>query len=347
MKKILIIFILSLFTVTQLNAQTNTFPTSGNVGIGTTTPAYELTVNGTTYSTYFKAKSLVYETFHSSYPDGVQKSHINQWNRLSLGLLTTGNYFSIEDWTAGSSGIKYLFSAKLNGNIGLGTLTPLSRLHLYKGDSGGVPHSYSDITIEDNDNGMISILTPSNKYGYFGFADENDDYVGGMEYYHGTNKLTFRVNNHASDMTIDSGGNVGIGTTSPDAKLAVKGNIHTNEVKVDLLGAVAPDYVFYKDYDLKTLTEVENYITKEGHLPNIPSAKEMEVNGLLLKEMNLKLLEKIEELILYTIQQEKEIKTSKNETTALKSEVENQKIINKNLEQRLQKIEALLNSIKQ
>ena len=117
-----------------------------------------------------------------------------------------------------------------------------------------------------------------------------------------------RVNFGENDFFLDYTGNIGIGTSSPDAKLAVKGNIHTNEVKVDLLGAVAPDYVFYKDYDLKSLTEVENYITEKGHLPNIPSGKEMETNGLYLKEMNLKLLEKIEELMLYTINQEKRIK---------------------------------------
>ncbi|MEP5600828.1 MAG: hypothetical protein ABJL44_07365, partial [Algibacter sp.] len=140
---------------------------------------------------------------------------------------------------------------------------------------------------------------------------------------------------------------------------AVKGDIHTQEVKVDLLGAVMPDYVFYKDYKLKTLTEVEQYINEKGHLPNIPSAKDVETNGLLLKEMNLKLLEKIEELTLYTIEQEKEIEASKNEITILKNkatkldglqdELQNQKIINKNLEDklktqglRLQKIETLL-----
>jgi len=144
--------------------------------------------------------------------------------------------------------------------------------------------------------------------------------------------------------------NVGIGTTTPDAKLTVKGNIHTNEVKVDLLGAVAPDYVFYKDYILKSLKNIEDYITTEGHLPNIPSAKTMETEGINLKEMNLKLLEKIEELTLYTIQQEKEITSLKAKATkvyTLEQEFQNQKLINKSLEERLQNIESLLNSKKQ
>jgi len=130
---------------------------------------------------------------------------------------------------------------------------------------------------------------------------------------------------------IQSSGNVGIGTTSPDAKLTVKGNIHTNEVKVDLLGSVAPDYVFKTDYRLKSIKEVEDYIATEGHLPNIPSAEQMEANGIQLKEMNLKLLEKIEELTLYTIDQEKRIETleAKNEKLIALAE----KILNKKIEE--------------
>lgn len=102
---------------------------------------------------------------------------------------------------------------------------------------------------------------------------------------------------------IDVNGNVGIGTTTPDAKLTVKGDIHTREVKVDLSGAVAPDYVFEKDYYLLSLTELETYINQKKHLPEVPSAKEMEANGLNLKEMNLLLLKKVEELTLHLIEQ--------------------------------------------
>ena len=113
-------------------------------------------------------------------------------------------------------------------------------------------------------------------------------------------------NTAGSDINYTTG-QVGIGTASPDEALTVKGKIHTQEVRVDLLGAVAPDYVFYKDYDLRTLKEVQQFIDEHGHLPNIPSAAEMERNGVSLKEMNLKLLEKIEELTLYILEQEKEI----------------------------------------
>lgn len=72
-----------------------------------------------------------------------------------------------------------------------------------------------------------------------------------------------------------------------------------------------PDYVFAKKYKLPTLQEVENQIKTNGHLVNIPSAIEVENNGVLLGEMNKKLLEKVEELTLYIIQMNKEIELLK------------------------------------
>lgn len=112
-------------------------------------------------------------------------------------------------------------------------------------------------------------------------------------------------------------GKIGIGTNFPDELLTVKGKIHTQEVIVDLDGAVAPDYVFENyfngfseampEYRLISLKELEAFLKENNHLPNVPSAETMKQEGISLKEMNLLLLQKIEELTLYTLQQQKEI----------------------------------------
>ncbi|OXB15784.1 hypothetical protein [Flavobacterium reichenbachii] len=98
-------------------------------------------------------------------------------------------------------------------------------------------------------------------------------------------------------------GNVGIGISNPKNKLDVNGIIHSKEVKVDMDGW--SDFVFTKEYNLPTLQEVEKHINEKGHLENIPSEDEVLKNGINLGEMNSKLLQKIEEMTLYIIEQNK------------------------------------------
>ena len=110
---------------------------------------------------------------------------------------------------------------------------------------------------------------------------------------------------------ITKDGNVGIGTeltNNPNNyMLAVNGTIGAKAVKVEVSSATWPDYVFHKDYKLKTISELESFVTTHKHLPNIPSAAEMEKEGLDMATMDAILLEKIEELSLYIIEQNKRI----------------------------------------
>ncbi|MFC7526937.1 hypothetical protein ACFQRK_23475 [Parapedobacter sp. GCM10030251] len=101
-------------------------------------------------------------------------------------------------------------------------------------------------------------------------------------------------------------GNVGIGITNPQAKLAVNGGILATEVKVKN-DITVPDYVFEEDYQLPALDEIEAYVKEHKHLPEIPSAADMKKEGLNLAEMNLLLLKKVEELTLHLIEQKKVI----------------------------------------
>ena len=116
--------------------------------------------------------------------------------------------------------------------------------------------------------------------------------------------LIIRSNIADAKVVFSSNGRVGIGTTNPDEKLTVNGNIHAEKV---IVSGVSADFVFEDDYNLRPLNEVESFIDKNGHLPEIPSANEVETKGIELAEMNAKLLQKIEELTLYMIKQDKRI----------------------------------------
>lgn len=101
-------------------------------------------------------------------------------------------------------------------------------------------------------------------------------------------------------------GKVGIGTYNVgDYMLSVYGKIRGREVVVRT--DWWPDYVFAKDYSLRSLSEVQEFIDKNHHLPEVPSAEEIEKDGVALGEISSTLLKKIEELTLYTLQQQKEI----------------------------------------
>jgi len=104
-------------------------------------------------------------------------------------------------------------------------------------------------------------------------------------------------------------GNVGIGVNAPEAKLHVAGDIKATEIKVV---AQTADFVFEEDYQLQSLDEVDQFIKENKHLPGIPSAKQMEADGVNVAEMNKLLLQKIEELTLYVIELKRENKEIKN-----------------------------------
>ncbi|MGG5902614.1 hypothetical protein [Sphingobacterium daejeonense] len=130
------------------------------------------------------------------------------------------------------------------------------------------------------------------------------------------------LNNANSGGDFYFAGKVGIKTDTPrDFDLAVNGKIRSQEIKVE--AANWPDYVFKKDHLLPTLTETEEFINKNGHLPDVPSANEAERNGISLGEMNKILLKKIEEITLYLIDKDKEFDKLKKEMDTLNHKLRN------------------------
>ena len=114
-------------------------------------------------------------------------------------------------------------------------------------------------------------------------------------------------------MTVDYQGDVDVIND-----LIVQGDVESRKVKVSTSPGSFPDYVFKPEYKLRSLSELERYIQNEGHLPNVPKAEEVEKNGQDVGLIQQKLLEKIEELTLYVIEQQKEMEAMKKELKQLK-----------------------------
>jgi hypothetical protein len=277
----------------------NTFPATGNVGVGTTAPTYPLTlagagpVLGTDNTGLFAARNTAgtYEGF--LWP---------RWsdNAMYMNYGTGGFYIR----NNASAVAMYMTNA---GNVGIGTTAPTYRLTL----AGGV----NGILAMDN---AASIMARNSAGAYEAFLwPRFSDNITYMNY--GSAGLRIRTNAAVNVIEANSAGRVGIGTApTANATLTVKGSILTEQVRVRLQ-ANWPDYVFTPAYRLAPLAEVEQYIRDNGHLPTVPSAAQVEKEGgVELGAMNAKLLEIVEELTLYLIEEKK---AREKEVAALKAEL--------------------------
>jgi len=213
----------------------------------------------------------------------------------------------------------------LNGNLGVGTVDPKAKLDI-------VGDIYIDNLDWATDNALRIREGGSNSYGAFFKYGLNDLLTIGTRN-NDLDHIAFQIPRGSLNVTFN--GNVGIGTTTPDQKLTVNGTIHSKEVIVDT--SITPDYVFQKyytgkselksDYIMPTLTEIEDFTRKNNHLPNVPSAKEMQENGILVGEMSNILLQKVEELTLYAIEQNKKTQFQQEEIERLKAENDQYKLL--------------------
>lgn len=266
---------------------------------------------------------------------------------MSINKNATGLVY--RQWTEGASWTPWrtILSTNQNGRVGLGTSSPNAQMELYSTSShalrlstnahnnnqkieftalGGTYHSI----VSNTHTGNLQIRAGDGGSGHevLFFTDGNGragvSSLGGLAVGN-----TYYSNNTAANRLIVEG-DVGIGTTSPTEKLEVNGTVRSKKVRVEATGW--PDYVFSRNYKLRTLNELEKYIKENEHLPDVPSAATIEKQGLDLGAMDATLLKKVEELTLYTIDQEKKLENQA-------ARIRQQDAVIQNLLKRLEKLE--------
>lgn len=204
----------------------------------------------------------------------------------------------------------------VTGKLGINMPVPLAKLHV----NSGANNNYAAILATSNEgNNLVVSSFDTNphscnvfKISHEYFNNSANRKNGYISFYRGVSAeggfLEFGTYG-LPRMLIDPNGRVGIGTAAipSEFKLAVAGKIIAEEISVKLQSAW-PDYVFDENYSLKPLENVEQFVKINKHLPGIPSAVLIEENGISIGEMQQKLLQKIEELTLYIIEQDKKIK---------------------------------------
>jgi hypothetical protein len=300
---------------------------TGNVGIGINSGTAKFAVYQSTALGSVAKNNLLLSSVGGSAANSVQN---NIWlvrnaagsdfttSRLHDGISIDGSYITpqtntrtwwerdptsdVQSW--GTAASTYLTIKQ--GNLGLGTTAPAAKL---------------DITVSG------SSFTNNIKFG-----DANPGYLAA-----GTSGIFMSNNVGTPVFTILHTGNVGIGQTNPQNKLDVNGTIHSKAVTIDLNGW--SDYVFKKDYQLRPLSEVKDYIDQNQHLPEIPSEQEIIKKGLDVGEMNKLLMKKVEELTLYLIEKDRKGKK-------LEEQIMNQQKSISEQENRLKKLEYISSQYK-
>lgn len=221
-------------------------------------------------------------------------------------------YYDAYGWQEGSTGNLWLTNGAdiylhdLNDSVGIGTQTPIGKLHIRDANSENVKVYITPMSTGSGDSASIYFAedhdaTYAMYWMYDGYTDELGLWGKSGATRYGPHLLIHR-----------SSGNMAMGNTfATNYKLSVNGRIICTELRVNLV-ANWPDYVFSDGYNLMPLAELDKFVRKNGHLPNVPDASTIETSGLDVGEMQRMMMEKIEELSLYILDQQKQIQELKD-----------------------------------
>ena len=351
---------------------------TGYVGIGTTNvgspltlshPGYSISSSGTNYvignsTDILYTYSIPNGVTESGYRMGMYlRSFVNSPNFLGTLNQQIGMRIQFGSYNSSGAGtINYTYglyleglesgSATLNnkyaiyqtganfknyfaGNVGIGTTTPSEKLEIYnsattpgvislrsaRGDAG-----YVDV-------GRICAKQGTTEVARIGLPRAGETYSGYITFW--------TKSDNSSSLTesvrINREGKVGINTTNPTSTLTVNGDIEAEKVTI-IADVPSSDYVFDKNYNLPLLKDVEQFVNENKHLPEIPSATEFKENGYSVGQMDDLLLRKVEELTLYTINQDKQIAEQGEQNKMLIEKIDEKDAL---IQEMLKRIEAL------
>jgi len=290
-------------------------------------------INGTSASNTFAAVLWGHNTYTTSFLPSVSlqgsttssgdvsgsSALINlngrQYNGTTGSALINRNILQVSNYATS------LFVIGSTGRVGIGVTTPNQQLHI--ATSGTTPSD--GILLQHNGTAWAKYLSPSLGTGAYNNISRTGDagiiFTGGSINSTASGFVLAPWRSSTSGLRMDAYGNVGIGTALTNNPnnymLAVNGTIGAKAVRVEITSSTWSDYVFEPNYKLMSLSEVEKYVQKNKHLPEVPSAAEVEDRGIDIADMDNILLRKIEELTLYMIEMKKENEQLKSRLEAI------------------------------
>lgn len=189
-----------------------------------------------------------------------------------------------------------------NGNLGVGVSNPEQKLHV----NGKIKAQSIDV-LGSISAGSMRMLSDDGQTAFYVEkpTDTGKPFTMALGYGNIDGGIMIGRQDWISKVVIPWNVAIGTDTPHPGFLVTVDGKLKSEEINVEIVPDSPPDYVFEENYDLLSIADLEQYIKAYKHLPEVPSGSEMEENGMNLKEMNLLLLKKVEELTLHLIAQHK------------------------------------------